>query len=94
MTKTKRPTTNEEIITENAMKLTRDWNSFKQTKLHLNYMLNEARLSARREVFKELDKIEQGTIMNDDNSDAESYCFDAHKFLALRASLTDGDKEG
>ena len=42
------PKTNEEIIEENAMKLTRDWDSFKQTKLHLQYMLTEARRSAIR----------------------------------------------
>jgi len=46
--------TNDEIIATNSMKLTRDWNSFKQTKLHLTYMLNLARADERKQTVKEI----------------------------------------
>jgi len=46
--------TNDDIIATNSMKLTRDWNSFKQTKLNLTYMLNLARADERKQTVKEI----------------------------------------
>ena len=64
--------TNDEIIEENSMKLTRDWNSFKQTKLHLLYMLNEARASERAKLVERLE-IEIGKRIKDDDEFSVSH---------------------
>ena len=51
--------TNNEIIEENSFKLTRDWNSFKQVKLHLIYMLNEAQASKANQIDAILEEMEK-----------------------------------
>lgn len=58
-------TTNEEIIEENSFKLTRDWNSFKQVKSHLTYMLNKARANERERIVEHLKVLIKEKNLND-----------------------------